>query len=354
MPKLNLAVIFGGRSGEHEVSLRSAKQVMAALDREKYNVIPIAITKKGNWLVGAKGEEYMRLNEPLAANEGGVSVDDSQSLVHASPDANSLTAFAQGDFSGKIDLVLPIGHGPFIEDGRLQGMLDMLGIPYVFSGVLPSALAMNKHKTKLIAKSAGLKTAKEVLLAKNKKFDHNKLIAKLGLPIVVKPVELGSSVGIMIADSEDNLKTAIGKAFEHGDEVMLEQFVKGRELTVAVMGRQKPKALPVVEIIPKVSGWFDYKAKYQAGGSEEVCPAHIPDETRKKVQRYAVKIFQALGCRDLARADFILGEADGKLCFLEINTIPGMTATSLAPQAAKAAGMEFPKLLDELIAGAKY
>jgi D-alanine-D-alanine ligase len=349
--KLNLAVIFGGQSGEHEVSLKSANQVMSALSKEKYNIIPIAITKKGQWLIGEKGEEYMKLNLSKAGEEGGISVEQSQALVTINQGGRELEKFSEGGTNGdKIDLVLPIVHGPYVEDGKLQGMLDMLGLPYVFSGTFASALAMNKYKTKLIAKRAGLVIPKDIVAGK--KYKTEKIIKKLNLPVVVKPAELGSSVGINIAKTEEELKNAIDKALEYGSEVLLEQFIKGRELTVAVMGNKNPKALPVIEIIPKVSTFFDYKAKYEAGGSEEVCPADISEEIRKKVQKYAVKVFKAVGCRDLARADFILCEKDGKLYFLEINTIPGMTATSLAPQAAASARMEFPEFLDKLIDGA--
>lgn len=348
MEKLNLAVIFGGKSGEHEISLKSASQVMSALNPEKYNVIPIAITKGGNWLVGEKGKQYMAENLPLAQQEGGVSLEQSQKLVAAGN--GNVFNFSQGDTGGeKIDLILPIVHGPYVEDGKLQGMLEMLGIPYVFSGTLASAMSMNKQKTKLVAKSAGLKIAKEIIVSKGKKYNPDKIIAKLNLPIVIKPIELGSSVGVSIVKTKEELEEGIKKALEYGNEVMLEQFIKGRELTIAVFGNKPPKALPVIEIVPKVSAFFDYKAKYQAGGSEEVCPAQVPDDITKKVQKYAVKIFKALGCSDLARADFIWNAESNKLYFLEINTIPGMTGTSLAPQAAKAAGMEFSVFLDKLI-----
>jgi D-alanine-D-alanine ligase len=303
----------------------------------------------GKWLIGEKGQQYMQLNLPQAGMAGGVSVEQSQSLVTSAP-SRDLSGFAEGDSSREIDLILPIGHGSYIEDGKLQGMLDMLDMPYVFSGTLASSLSMNKQKTKLVAKNAGLKTAKEISLRKDKKYDAEKIIQKLGLPIVVKPVESGSSVGMDICKEKDKLAAAIDKAFEYSNEVMLEQFVKGREFTVAVLGNKKLKALPVIEIIPKTSAFFSYEAKYQAGGSDEICPADIPDEIRKKLQRLAVKIFQALGCRDLARADFIWSEKDGQLYFLEINTIPGMTSASLAPKAAKAAGFTFPQFLDKLIA----
>lgn len=341
---INIGLIFGGKSGEHEVSLKSANEVINNLDKGKYNIIPIAITKNGKWLIGHRGEEYMTLNLPKAQVEGGIS----KSLA-VMEEKRNLGNFSEGEAATELDLIFPIGHGPYLEDGRIQGMLDMIGIPYVFSGTLASALAMNKQKTKLVAKNSGLKTAKEIVLRKNKKYDPEKIVGKLGLPIVVKPTELGSSVGMSICREEIGLESAIEKAFSHSNEVMLEQFIKGRELTVAVMGNKSPKALPVVEIIPKVADFFSYEAKYQAGGSVEICPAEIPDPVRKKVQRYAIKIFKALDCKDLARADFIWDEKDNKIYFLEINTIPGMTGTSLAPQAAAAAGMSFPQFLDKLI-----
>lgn len=342
MTKLKIGLIFGGQSGEHEVSLKSAKVVWDNLDAEKYEIIPIAITKSGDWLLGENGQRYMQENLPLAGSENGINLEQSQKLVGGDE---------QNIFSElkKLDLILPIGHGAFIEDGKLQGLLDTIGVAYVFSGTLASALSMNKQKTKLVAKNAGLKVAKEATLVKGKKYSTDKLVKKLGLPIVIKPIESGSSVGMSICKLESELETGINKAFEHSSEVMLEQFVSGREFTVAVWGNKTPKALPVVEIIPKVSEFFSYEAKYQAGGSEEICPANIPEDIRKKMQRYAIKIFKALGCCDLARADFIWSEKENKIYFLEINTIPGMTGTSLAPQAAKAVGLTFAQFLDKLI-----
>lgn len=336
--KKQLAVVFGGQSGEHEVSLRSANQVISALNKDRYEIIPIAITKSGHWLIGEKGWNYLENNLERANQEGGVGSDNSIESNSKFPERFPT-----------IDLVLPIMHGSFGEDGKLQGTLDMFGLPYVFSGTLASALAMNKRKTKIIAKAAGLKIAKDIVIIRDKKYNAEKIIAKLNFPIVIKPTELGSSVGTSLATSKEELVLGIEEALKYGNEVLLEQFVKGRELTVAVMGDNSPKALPVIEIIPKISGWFDYRAKYEVGGSREICPAEIPDDISQKVQHYAVKIFKAVGCLDLARADFIWSENDGKLYFLEINTIPGMTATSLAPQAAASAGMEFSVFLDKLI-----
>ena len=253
-------------------------------------------------------------------------------------------------FKKKIDLVFPALHGPFGEDGKLQGMLDVLGVPYVFSGCLASALAMNKHKAKIVAFSSGVNISEDILLEREDEINYDEIIEKIGFPVVIKPIELGSSVGMAIVNNKEELISGIENAFSFGGKIILEKFVKGRELTVAVVEDGKARALPVIEIIPKKSKWFDYQAKYEAGATDEICPAKIPKEIEKKVQELAVKVFKTIGCEDLARADFIWDEKENRIYFLEINTIPGMTATSLAPQAAKADGMEFPVFLDKLIA----
>ena len=340
--KINVGVIFGGRSGEHEVSLKSAHEVMKALDKKKYNIIPCAITKEGQWLIGKNGQAYLQLNLFKKASAKNIFASAKKNLAHLinHPD------------SAKIDIFLPIGHGPFMEDGKLQGLLDMLGVQYVFSGTLASALAMNKNMTKIIARNAGLIVAQDFLLAKGKKYNLNLISKKLAFPIVVKPSELGSSVGASIAKNKKELEVSVKKAFQHGKEILLEKYIAGREFTAVIMGNNPPKALPVVEIVPKVSAWFDYKAKYEKGGSDEICPAKISQKIAKQIQDYSVKIFKELGCRDLARADFIWSAKDKRLYFLEINTIPGMTAQSVSPKAAKVTGLEFSEFLDRLITGA--
>ncbi|MFC1618299.1 D-alanine--D-alanine ligase [Patescibacteria group bacterium] len=300
--QINLAIIFGGPSREHEVSLSSAKGIIEALDDEKYSVIPILISKSGRWPRGALS------NQP-------------------------------------IDLILPIGHGSYMEDGKLQGELDKSGLPYLFSDAEASALAMNKSKTKAVAEQAGLNVLPEQVL------NNDRLALRtLDLPLVIKPTELGSSVGITIAKAQDELQRGIDEAFAVTDEVLLEKFQPGRELTVGIMGNKNPQALPVIEIIPQVSKFYDYQAKYDEGGSEHVCPAEVPAEITKQVQSESIKVFKAVGCADLARADFIWDDESGEVYFLEINTIPGMTHTSLVPEAAAEAGIEFRKFLDILIA----
>lgn len=311
--KIKIALLSGGISGEREISLKTGGKIFEALDKNKYIVL-----------------RY----DPKT----------------------DLKKFFSDALAKKFDLVFPALHGPFGEDGRIQGMLDLIGMPYVFSGCLASALAMDKEKTKIIAEKIGLDTAKYVILDRGGEYNLNNIIKKLSLPIFIKPVELGSSVGMSKAETKKELENGIKKAFKFGRKIILEKFIEGRELTVAVFGNP-PRALPVIEIKPKISEWFDYKAKYKAGGTEEICPAKIPVTVKNKIQNLAIKIFKAIGCKDLARADFIWDtsaslSASNKFYFLEINTIPGMTATSLAPQAAKAAGMEFKEFLDRLIIGA--
>jgi D-alanine-D-alanine ligase len=352
--KINLAVIFGGKSGEHEVSLSSARGVMKNLDKDKYNVIPIAITKGGNWLIGEKADEYMKMNEEKIGKEGAISFEDSQKLVTVKDEERKFFNYAEGEIKEKIDLVLPILHGPYGEDGRMQGMLDMLGIPYIFSGVLAHAIGMNKPKAKIIANNSGVPVAKDMVIMKNTKYDLDEIVEKLSLPLMVKPSELGSSVGISLAKTNEDLKKGIKDAFSHGDEVILEQYIKGREFTVTVMENTSDgvKALAVTEIIPLISEFYDYKAKYEDGGSKHVIPAEISKEDEARLKKYAVDTFKAIGCNDLARVDFLWSEKENEYYFTDINTIPGMTPTSLAPEAAGLAGMDFPKLLDKLIEGA--
>jgi len=348
MKKINVGVIFGGQSGEHEVSLKSASEVIKALDRNKYNIFPIAITKKGQWLMGKNGQKYLSLNLLSANRESGVKAENLNNSIKENEN-QKVAEMILDPYSSKIDIFLPIGHGSFMEDGKLQGMLDMLGATYAFSGTLASALAMNKYQTKIMAKNAGLVVVEDVLLKQGKKYNFDAVIKKLAFPIVVKPSELGSSVGASIANNRKELKASVKKAFRHGKEILLEKYIQGREFTAVIFGNNPPKVWPAIEIVPKVSGWFDYKAKYGKGGSEEICPADIPVKIAKKIQEYSVNIFEELGCRDLARADFIWSRKDKKIYFLEINTIPGMTSQSLAPKAAKAAGLEFGNFLDRII-----
>jgi D-alanine-D-alanine ligase len=303
MAKLNLALIAGGISSERDVSLSSGDQVYAALDKEKYEI---------------------RRYDPQS-------------------DLKKLVAEAED-----IDAALIILHGPYGEDGTVQGLLDLLGIPYQGAGVLGSALAMNKLVAKQLYTDAGLPTSPHVMLTSREPVDHADVVARLGLPVVIKPVEAGSSIGMAIVRSEAELGPALETAFSHGDTVMVEAYKEGIEITAGVLGNADLTALPLIEIIPdKNHSFFDYTAKYTAGVTEEICPARISPALTEKAQAYAVAAHRALQLKGYSRTDMIL--VDDEFYLLETNTIPGMTATSLFPQAAAKAGLPFGELLDRLI-----
>ncbi len=344
MKKINLAVIFGGKSGEHDVSLSSVRGVIKSLNQEKYNIQYLAITKSGEWLAGQEAEEYLKLTEKFSTTGDEVDNFISQSQK------NGLQNLIDKEIDGeKIDVVLPILHGPFGEDGKLQGMLEIIDLPYIFSEPLAHAIAMNKPKAKIIAEHAGALTANSFSFNKKDELDMNEIIDELDFPIVVKPAELGSSVGMSIAKNKEDLEKGIEKAFAVDESIILERFISGREMTVPVADIKKPEAVAVTEIIAKKADWYDYASKYEEGGSRHVCPAEIPEEVAERMKEDAVKIFKAIGCRDLARADFIYDEKNDRIYFLEINTIPGMTPTSLAPEAILKSGLSLGDFLNKLI-----
>ena len=303
MKKLTVALLSGGISSEREVSLNSGNQVFEALDKKKYDVL-----------------RY-----------------DPQT------DLQRLVADAQ-----KIDVAMIILHGPFGEDGTVQGLLDLLGIPYQGSGVLGSAVAMNKLMSKQLYQQVGLPVPSYLALKRSDTADPAEIAARLGLPVVIKPVQGGSSVGMSIVRSESDLPGAIQKAFDFDTAVLVEAYIDGIEITGGVLGNSNPEALPLIEIIPdKSHAFFDYEAKYTAGVTQEICPARIDAALTEKARTYAVMAHEALGCKGYSRTDLMLKGRD--LFVLETNTIPGMTATSLFPQAAAAAGLPFGRLLDRLI-----
>jgi len=302
MSRMRIALLCGGFSAEREISIKTGKKIAENLDKKKYQV----------FLFDPKTE---------------------------------LDNFIKAARDKKFDLVFPALHGPFGEDGTLQGLLDILGVPYVFSGVLASSLAMDKERTKMFLRP------EKILMPRSIKIKKNYLagdLKKIKLPVVVKPICQGSSFGASIVKKEKDLLGAIEEAFKFDSAVMIEEFIEGREITAAVLGNDKPVALPLIEIKPKISSFFDFKAKYEVGASEEICPAALGGRLTKEIQAAAIKIHKLLGCRGVTRSDFIV--KNGRPYFLEINTIPGMTETSLVPLAAKKSGLSFSDLLDELIA----
>jgi D-alanine-D-alanine ligase len=303
MPKLTVALLSGGISSEREVSLHSGDQVYHALDKEKYDV---------------------RRYDPKT---------DLAKLV---------------EDSSRIDVALIILHGPFGEDGTVQGLLELLRIPYQGSRVLGSALAMNKAVTKKLYEKSGLPVPPYIVYSNHQDADVDAWVKQLGLPLVVKPVEGGSSVGMSIIRSKEDLKSALDKAFSFDNTLLMESYIDGTELTGGVIGNKELQALPIIEIIPDdAHEFFDYEAKYTAGITQEICPARIDAELTATAQTYAKIAHQALFCKGYSRTDMIL--KDREIYVLETNTIPGMTATSLLPRAARVAGMNFSQLLDRLI-----
>lgn len=310
MEKIKLALLSGGISSEREVSLNSGDEVFKALDKTKYEIL-----------------KY----DPKT---------DIKNLVN---DADI------------IDVALIILHGPYGEDGTVQGLLDLLDIPYQCAGVLGNAIAMNKLASKRLFHQAEIPTPDYVYLTSEKEIDFSLIKSKLAFPqnpVVVKPVCAGSSVGMSIVKKENDLIKAIHKAFDHDDTVLIEAYIKGIELTCGVLGNKDADALPVIEIVPGAGyEFFDYEAKYMAGATNEICPARIDDKTTKEVQRLSIEAHKALFLKGYSRTDLMLFD-DGvkkELFVLETNTIPGMTETSLYPQQANVAGYSFTALLDKLI-----
>lgn len=302
--KLHIALLAGGTSGEREVSLNGAAGVEKALDPEKF-------------------------------------------LVRRYDPATDLARLAMD--SPEIDFAFILLHGLHGEDGTMQGFLDLLGIPYQGSGVLGSAIAMDKHLAKELYRLHDLPVADWRILGSDDRIDTSELIRKFGLPVVIKPVHEGSSLGLTLAKSEEQLLRGVKRALSHDSQVMVEKYIQGRELTVGVVGNKELTALPVIEIVPGPGfDFFDYDAKYKAGATEEICPARISVEISAQAQEFALAAHRALRLRGYSRTDMIL-TAGGALYLLETNTIPGMTATSLMPQAAAVHGLPFPQFLEYLI-----
>lgn len=313
---MNIAVIYGGKSNEREVSLKTGSGVVKALGELGHSVIAIEF------------KEHQDLIEKLTE----ISVD----LVY-------------------------IGlHGKYGEDGRVQSLLELLDLPYIGSGVMASALAMNKSLSKKIFESVGIATAREILLSKKEIQDDNstlieKILAKISLPLVIKPNQEGSTIGLSIANDKSEIEKGLLLAQNFDADIMIEEYIEGTEITVAVLGRDNDiQALPVIEIIPK-NKHYDYESKYMPGGSEHIIPARINKESYKLAQKWAVEAHKSLTCETYSRVDFIVNK-DNKPIILEINTLPGMTETSLFPDAASSIGLDYKDMLQKIIdyALAKY
>ena len=326
--RIRVAVVAGGRSSEHEISLASARSVLEALDPERYETTTIAIGRDGRWAIET-GEEQGVLE--------GESVPVTQSLPVL---ADSKPAAA----IGSVDVVLPVLHGPFGEDGTVQGLLELANVPYVGAGVAASALCMDKDLFKAVLRDRGIPVARNATLRLGDEIEN-----PFGYPVFVKPARLGSSVGISKAHDEAELETAVALARRHDEKVLVEEFVAGTEVECGVLGNLRPAPIASVvgEIVPH-GEWYDYAAKYDADGSDIIVPARVSDETAARVQALAVDSFIATECEGMARVDFFVRE-DGEVVVNELNTIPGFTATSVYARLFEASGIPYAELLDRLI-----
>src|SRR6266852_2366503 len=387
MAKLRVGILFGGRSGEHEVSLLSAASVVNAIDKTKYEVVPIGITKDGRWLTAEHAERLLTgKNETLAdksvratqptqlragdpeATPGAAVLARGESVVVPPEPARREAGLAPfqtdanlrraADRAINVDVIFPVLHGTFGEDGTIQGLLELADIAYVGAGVLGSSAGMDKDVMKSLFRASGLPIVKHVTLLRSQ-FEREpkkvqKLVeSKLRYPVFVKPANLGSSVGISKAHDRKELGPAIADAAKFDRKIVIEEGVggkknKAREIECAVLGNDDPKASIAGEIVP-CKEFYDYDAKYLAEGSELVIPAKIAKAQMKTVQRLAIAAFQAVDCTGLARVDFLMDPKSRKIFVNEINTMPGFTAISMYPKLWAATGVSYPELIDRLI-----
>lgn len=343
--KVNVGIIFGGKSAEHEVSLQSAKNVIDAIDKEKYNPILIGIDKSGKWLLNKSSNFLLHSNSPQQ-----IKLNRSGDRVALIPQNNGkISNLAKSDFKESVDVAFPILHGPFGEDGTVQGLLKLAGIPFVGSGVLGSAIGMDKDVMKRLLRDAKIPIPKFMVLKVNEKLPPYASIAEeLGTPFFVKPANLGSSVGVSKVSQKSEYASAVGLAFEFDNKILIEQHIEGRELECSVLGNDDPIASVPGEVVP-THEFYSYEAKYidEKGALLEI-PAKISEKIIKRIQQLAIATFKTLSCEGLGRVDFFL-KTDKKIVVNEINTIPGFTAISMYPRLWEASGISYTELIDRLI-----
>src|SRR5271157_4457265 len=382
MAKLRVGILFGGRSGEHEVSLLSAASVLNAIDKTKYEVVPIGITKDGRWLTAEHAERLLKgdagggaraTQTPLRAGDpeatpGAAVLARGESVVVPPEPAHRESGLAPfqtdanlrraSDRAIDVDVIFPVLHGTFGEDGTIQGLLELADIAYVGAGVLGSSAGMDKDIMKSLFRAAGLPIVKHVTVLRGQfergpKKVEKQVESKLKYPVFVKPANLGSSVGISKAHDRKELGPAIAEAAKFDRKVVIEEGVggkknKAREIECSVLGNDNPKASVAGEIVP-CKEFYDYDAKYLVEGSEAVIPAKITKAETKTVQRLAIAAFQAVDCTGLARVDFLMEPKSRRIFVNEINTMPGFTSTTMYPKLWAATGVSYPELIDRLI-----
>jgi D-alanine-D-alanine ligase len=372
--RLKVGVLFGGRSGEHEVSLLSAASVLKAIDKTRFEVVPIGVSKSGQWLTaqnaerllsGAAPASNLRAGDPETTSSAAVISQGEAVMVPPVPSADSLVAFqSSGPHHNPatqpihVDVIFPVMHGTFGEDGTIQGLLELADIAYVGSGVLGSACGMDKDVMKKLFLTAKLPIVKHLTVLRSRweqepRKVRNDIEAKLKYPVFVKPANLGSSVGISKVHDASEVAAAMDSAAGFDRKIVIEQGVggrkcKAREIEVSVLGNDDPKASVPGEVVPGAE-FYDYAAKYLDEGSQLIIPAKLSKAKTKEIQQMAIAAFKAVDCSGLARVDFLMDASSGKIFVNEINTMPGFTAISMYPKLWQASGLEYPELITRLI-----
>jgi len=351
--KLRVGVVFGGRSGEHEVSVASAASVMEALDKNKYEIIPIGITHDGRWLAGS---DPRRMISGVPMEQASQEAPVTAVVITGDPTRNGLVPVDDSTPEGAVgalDIVLPVLHGTYGEDGTLQGLLEMAGLPYAGCGVLGAALGMDKEKAKMVFRSAGLPvldwlTVRRFELESDPEAVFRRVEERFAYPIFAKPANLGSSVGVGKAHDRGELLPVLKMALEYDRKALIEPGINCRELECGVLGNDQPIASTVGEVVSS-NEFYDYRAKYVDNASRLYIPAQIPEATLEAIREMAVSAFLALDLSGLARVDFFLDTDSGEVYINELNTMPGFTQISMYPKLWEASGIPYPELLDRLI-----
>jgi len=364
MTRLRVAVLMGGPSPERDVSLDTGGQIVAALDPRRYDVLPVEITREGKWLPRPDLATLPDGTRDQGAGTGSTSLvanpisrlPDPVTLARHEARRPKPVSVGEAVARDHVDVAFIAMHGPYGEDGTVQGLLELLGIPYTGSGVLASALAMDKLRSRQLFEWHRIPVPAYVSITqaawREREPVRREVTQHLGYPCVVKPNGVGSSIGVSLVHDLAGLDAAVEAAFAHGPVVLVEEYVAGTEITCGIVDDPQtgsPVPLPLIEVIPHAE-FYDYRAKYAAGGSDHIIPARVPDDVARRAQALALRAYQALGCEGMSRVDMIARGDD--IVVLEVNTIPGMTSTSLLPEAARAAGITFPELLDRIIRNA--
>ncbi len=343
--KINVGILFGGKSAEHEVSLQSAKNIIDAIDKDKYRPILIGIDKSGTWHLNDKSSFLLNADNPklIKLNQA------SDHVAFVPQEKGAIMNLTKLESTDKVDVVFPVLHGPLGEDGTVQGLLKLAGIPFVGAGVLGSAVGMDKDVMKRLLRDGKLPICRFItVMDENEIPTLNEVVDQLGLPFFVKPANMGSSVGVSKVSNQIEYDAALREGFDYDTKILIEENVEGREIECSVLGNQNPMASVPGEVIP-THDFYSYNAKYiDENGAVLEIPAKLPDDIKKKIQELAVATFKVLSCEGLARVDFFLTK-DNEIIINELNSIPGFTSISMYPMLWKASGVSYTELIDRLI-----